>query len=236
MTAAFLCNRCPSCAVGPEMSPCQVWTGEKPLLANLKVFGCHAYFQVPKQKRSKFDARSVRCRYLGYSEHEKAYRFEDIENHRVMTSREARFIEDVFNHGKRSSTVVFQDEMVVDETSSQTDETDQDTDDAASNRNSMLDSTKNSQPQAPPDVDFEPGSKRHQRNRSLEQAVQIPGPRNTVFTDPRRLQILKLPTLLIQLGICLLPSSRRWNQATRPSGRMPATPEWHHCARTRLWN
>ena len=64
--------------------------------------------------------------------------------------------------------------MVVDKTSYQTDEADQDSDDAASNQDSMLDSTKNSQPQALPDVDFEPRSKRHQRNRSLEQAVQIP--------------------------------------------------------------
>uniref|UniRef100_A0AAV1UVQ8 Uncharacterized protein n=1 Tax=Peronospora matthiolae TaxID=2874970 RepID=A0AAV1UVQ8_9STRA len=30
------------------------------------------------------------------------------------------------------------------------------------------------QPQASPDEDFEPGSKRHQRNQSLEQAVTIP--------------------------------------------------------------
>ena len=74
-------------------------------------------------------------------------------------------MEDVFDHGKQSSTVVVQDKMVVDETSYQTDETDQDTDDAASNQDPMLDSTKYSQPQAPPDVNFEPGSKRDQRNR-----------------------------------------------------------------------
>ena len=174
MTATFLRHRFPRRAVSHDMPPYQVWNSKIPLFANLKVFGCHAYVQVPKQKCSKFGARSVRCRFLGYSEHEKAYRFEDIENHRVMTSRDSRFTEDVFDHGKRSSTVAAQDEMVVDETSSQTDETDQDTDDAASNRNSMLDSTKNSHPQASPDVGFEPGSKRHQQNRPLEKAVQIP--------------------------------------------------------------
>ena len=91
-----------------------------------------------------------------------------------MTSRDARFMEDVFDQGKCSGTLVVQDEMVVDETSSQTDDTDQDTDDAASNQDSMLDSTKNSHPQASPDVGFEPGSKRHQHNRPLEKAVQIP--------------------------------------------------------------
>ncbi|POM74855.1 Hypothetical protein PHPALM_8122, partial [Phytophthora palmivora] len=41
-------------------SPHHVWTGKKPLLSNLKVFGCHAYVTVPKEKRTKFDARSLR--------------------------------------------------------------------------------------------------------------------------------------------------------------------------------
>ena len=95
--------------------------------------------------------------------------------------------------------------MVVDETSSQTGETDRDTDDAASNQDPMLDSTKYSQPQAPPDVDFESGSKRHQRKRSLIRQCRFTRPRNKVFTDrlmrcPRRLKILKLHTLLIQWG------------------------------------
>ena len=174
MTATFLRNRCPTRTVGYNMSPYQVWTGKKPLLANLRVFGCHAYVHIPKEKRSKFDARSVRCRFLGYSEHEKAYRFEDIDNGRVITSRDARFMEDVFDHVKRSGTVAVQDEEVVEEPSSPTDHTDQDTDDAAPDQDLMPDRTTYSQPQAPPDVDFEPGSKRHQRNRSLEQAVEIP--------------------------------------------------------------
>ena len=109
MTVTFLRNQCPSRAVGHDMSPYQVWTGKKPLFANLKSFGCHAYVQVPKQKRSKFDARSKRCRFLGYSEHGKSYRFKDIEKRRVMKNRDARFMEEVLNHGKCSSTVVVQD-------------------------------------------------------------------------------------------------------------------------------
>uniref|UniRef100_H3GUW4 Integrase catalytic domain-containing protein n=1 Tax=Phytophthora ramorum TaxID=164328 RepID=H3GUW4_PHYRM len=43
MTATFLRNRCPTRAISHDKSPHQVWTGKKPLLANLKVFGCHAY-------------------------------------------------------------------------------------------------------------------------------------------------------------------------------------------------
>uniref|UniRef100_H3H9T3 Integrase catalytic domain-containing protein n=1 Tax=Phytophthora ramorum TaxID=164328 RepID=H3H9T3_PHYRM len=111
MTATFLRNRCPTRAISHDKSPHQVWTGKKPLLANLKVFGCHAYVHVPKAKRTKFDARSVRCRFLGYSEHEKAYRFEELESSRVLVSRDAQFMEDVFDSGRRD---YHQREVVVD--------------------------------------------------------------------------------------------------------------------------
>ena len=80
-----------------DKSPYQVWTGRKPVLTNLKVFGCHAFVTVPKEKRSKFDARSVRCRFLGFSEHEKAYRFEEVDSNRVLVSRDAKFMEDTFD-------------------------------------------------------------------------------------------------------------------------------------------
>ena len=73
MTSAFLRNRCPKRGIVVDKSPYQVWTGRKPVLTNLKVFGCHASVTVPKEKRSKYDARWIRCRFLGYSEHEKAY-------------------------------------------------------------------------------------------------------------------------------------------------------------------
>ena len=126
------------------MPPYQVWTGKKYLLASLKVFGCHAYVRVSKEKRSNFDARSVHCRFLCYSEHEKAYRFEDIGNGRVMTSRDARFMEEVFDHVKRRRTVAVQDRAVVDEPSFQCYQTDQDTDDAVPDQDFMADSTKHS--------------------------------------------------------------------------------------------
>ncbi|CEG49080.1 gag-pol polyprotein [Plasmopara halstedii] len=76
MTAMFIRNRCPWRANNLEKSPYELWTAKKPLLASLKVFGCHAFVHVPKEKRSKLDAKAVLCRFLGYSEHQKTYRFE----------------------------------------------------------------------------------------------------------------------------------------------------------------
>uniref|UniRef100_H3H9F8 Integrase catalytic domain-containing protein n=1 Tax=Phytophthora ramorum TaxID=164328 RepID=H3H9F8_PHYRM len=161
MTATFLRNRCPTRAVSHDKSPHQVWTGKKPLLANLKVFGCHAYVHVPKAKRTKFDARSVRCRFLGYSEHEKAYRFEELESSRVLVSRDAQFMEDVFDSGRRDyhqrEVVVIQDEETTDQDSSQSGEDDNE---------------EEEEEEAARDEDFGPGNKRHPRTQSLEEVTE----------------------------------------------------------------
>uniref|UniRef100_H3H7U1 Integrase catalytic domain-containing protein n=1 Tax=Phytophthora ramorum TaxID=164328 RepID=H3H7U1_PHYRM len=143
MTATFLRNRCPTRAISHDKSPHQVWTGKKPLLANLKVFGCHAYVHVPKAKRTKFDARSVRCRFLGYSEHEKAYRFEELESSRVLRE-----------------VVVIQDEETTDQDSSQSDEDDNEEEE------------EEEEEEAARDKDFGPGHKRHPRTQSLEEATE----------------------------------------------------------------
>ncbi|KAG6604645.1 Gag-pol Polyprotein [Phytophthora cinnamomi] len=164
VTATFLRNRCPTRAISHDKSPHQVWTGKKPLLANLKVFGCHAYVLVPKAKRSKFDARSVRCRFLGYSEHEKAYRFEEIESGRVLVSHDAQFMEDVFDGGRRKYATK---EVVI----GLPDEDDEDATDEETPSESGEDGSEGETARG---EDFEPGSKRHPRTQSLEEAVEVP--------------------------------------------------------------
>ena len=50
MAAVFLRDRCPIRAIGSDKSPYEVWNGKTLLLANLNVFGCHAYVRVPSAK------------------------------------------------------------------------------------------------------------------------------------------------------------------------------------------
>jgi hypothetical protein len=45
--ACYLVNRSPS-SVMDEKTPHEVWTGKKPSLENLRVFGCDVYVHVPK--------------------------------------------------------------------------------------------------------------------------------------------------------------------------------------------
>ncbi|KAF1318429.1 Integrase catalytic core protein, partial [Globisporangium splendens] len=194
-TAAFLRNRCPTRAIGHDKSPHEVWTQKKPLLKNLKVFGCHAYVHVPSEKRSKLDARSVLCRFLGYSDHEKAYRFEELSSGRIVVSRDAQFMEDTFDSGKRtqigSKAVEFRD---ADEATDGEGDDDHDYEESDEDMGEQpaepvptherpseprptnerpqwqQRQTPRQQPQRPqqPNVEYPPGSKRHSRTHSLE--------------------------------------------------------------------
>ena len=63
-TACYLVNRSPS-SVLEDKNPQEVWTGKKPSLSHLRVFGCDAYVHVPKEKRTKLDSKSENASLLG---------------------------------------------------------------------------------------------------------------------------------------------------------------------------
>ena len=48
-TTCYPVNRSPSSAL-EDKTPHEVWTGKKPSLSHLRVFGCDAYVHVPKEK------------------------------------------------------------------------------------------------------------------------------------------------------------------------------------------
>uniref|UniRef100_A0AAV1TC62 Reverse transcriptase Ty1/copia-type domain-containing protein n=1 Tax=Peronospora matthiolae TaxID=2874970 RepID=A0AAV1TC62_9STRA len=173
MTAMFLRNRCPTRAIHQDKSPFKVWTMKKPILANLKVFGCHAYVQVPQDKRAKFDSKSSLCCFLGYAEHQKSYRFEEVSTGAIKISRDATFMEDKFDEGPRnynddSSVVEFDDhdedeekeEGKTDDDMNSSDDDDEDTRSSKSN------------------------IKRHTRTQSLEKATIIPSPLSVLGETP----------------------------------------------------
>jgi hypothetical protein len=47
-------------------TPHEVWSGKNPLVPHLKVFGCDAFFHVPKEKKRKLDKKTVKCIFIGY--------------------------------------------------------------------------------------------------------------------------------------------------------------------------
>ena len=91
-TAMYLLNRVPSKAV--SKTPFELWTGRKPSLRHLHVWGCPAEVRVYNPQEKKLDFRTISGYFIGYPEKSKGYRFY-CPNHstRIVESGNARFIE-----------------------------------------------------------------------------------------------------------------------------------------------
>ena len=92
-TAVYLLNRSPTHTVKGK-TPEEVWSGRKPKISHLKVFGSIAYVWIPTAKRSKLDSKSQKLMMTGYNDHHKAYRLIDIATGRLSFSRDVVFDED----------------------------------------------------------------------------------------------------------------------------------------------
>ena len=71
-TAAYVANRSPKQSLQGR-TPEELWSGKKPNLFNLKVFGCPAYAHVPTQLRQKMNPKAKPCTFLGYCANQKGY-------------------------------------------------------------------------------------------------------------------------------------------------------------------
>jgi hypothetical protein len=72
-TAVYIQNRSPHAILG-EKTPKEAFTGEKPEVGHLRIFGCPVYIHVPKEKRTKMEPSGKKGTFVGYSETSKAYR------------------------------------------------------------------------------------------------------------------------------------------------------------------
>ena len=103
-TANYILNRTPSTSV--ERTPYELWYGTRPDLSNMKVFGCKAYVHIPKEKRNKLSPKSKLCKFVGYCENQKGYRFYDVSTIcGLIVSRDATFIE--LNNGSEDQVIEF---------------------------------------------------------------------------------------------------------------------------------
>ncbi|KRT78250.1 hypothetical protein AMK59_6683 [Oryctes borbonicus] len=100
--AAYLLNRSPSSQLS-NTTPAELWYGKKPDVKNLRVFGSTAYSHIPKELRSKFDAKSEKCIMVGYTT--TGYRLWSLEKQKIIVSRDVVFNEKNF-HYKDTQTQV----------------------------------------------------------------------------------------------------------------------------------
>ena len=100
-TVAYLINRSPT--RGHGRTPEEIWSGQKPDLSHLKVFGCKALVHIPKKFRRKFDPKSTEMIFVGYCENTKGYRLIHPVTRRLTISRDVVFIENEFVRNVRST-------------------------------------------------------------------------------------------------------------------------------------
>ncbi|CAL9019831.1 unnamed protein product [Prunus brigantina] len=92
-TAVYLLNRCPSKSL-KKMTPFEAYTGRKPGIAHLKVFGCLCHVLIPSVLRHKLEENSHKCIFMGYGLCEKGYRLYDPKTRKIILSRDVYFDEE----------------------------------------------------------------------------------------------------------------------------------------------
>ncbi|KAI4334662.1 hypothetical protein L6164_013380 [Bauhinia variegata] len=92
-TAAHVINLSPAVALQSDV-PDRVWYGKDVSYDHLHVFGCKAFVHVPKDERSKLDAKTRQCVFIGYGHDDFGHRFYDLVEKKLVRSRDVIFMED----------------------------------------------------------------------------------------------------------------------------------------------
>eukprot|EP00253_Pinus_taeda_P020612 PITA_20612 len=92
-TAVYLQNRSPHRALG-HMTPEEAFSGKKPDIGHLRIFGCITYSYIPKEKRTKLEPTIEKGIFVGYSETSKAFWIYIPAQRKVVVRRDVNFEED----------------------------------------------------------------------------------------------------------------------------------------------
>lgn len=92
-TVAYIRNRTP---VGPEgKTPEEAYSGKKPYIGHMRVWGCLAYARVPKENReNKLEPVAIQCIFIGYRPTKRQYRLYNPQAQEVIVATAPKFEED----------------------------------------------------------------------------------------------------------------------------------------------
>ncbi|CAI7885694.1 unnamed protein product [Closterium sp. NIES-54] len=91
--ATVIRNRVLTHLGGQHWVPMEKWSGKKPLVDMLHVFGCMGLVHVPKEKRDKLQAAAVWAVHLGLARGSKGWLMWDPKSNTIFTTRDAKFME-----------------------------------------------------------------------------------------------------------------------------------------------
>ena len=90
--AVYILNKSPSSSVEGK-TPYEVWSGKRPNIQHMRVFGCIAYAHVPDQIWKKLDDKAEKCIFIDYNNVTKGYKLYNPKMEKVIVSRDVIFDE-----------------------------------------------------------------------------------------------------------------------------------------------
>ncbi|KAH9752860.1 hypothetical protein KPL71_014876 [Citrus sinensis] len=95
--AVYLSNRSPTRNVWGKTLQ-EAWSGRKPGITHLRVFGSIAHVHVPDESRAKLDDKSEKFIFIGYDNNSKGYKLYNPNNGKIVISRDKKKIDEQQEH------------------------------------------------------------------------------------------------------------------------------------------
>jgi hypothetical protein len=92
-TIVYVQNRLSHSALGFKTLE-EMFSGKKPEVSHIKIFGCPVFVHIPKEKRTKIDPSGKKGIFVGYCEVSKAFKIYIPGYHHIEISRDVTFDED----------------------------------------------------------------------------------------------------------------------------------------------
>jgi hypothetical protein len=92
-----------------------MFTGKKPKVSHLKIFGCLVFIHIPKEKRNKLEPSGKKGIFVGYCEVSKAFRIYIPGHHHIEISSDVTFDEEATLKKSRRCQLeeVYEEEPVI---------------------------------------------------------------------------------------------------------------------------
>jgi hypothetical protein len=104
-TTVYMKNRSPAAGLDSNSTPYEMWTGRKPNVSHLRIFGSPVMVHIPKEKRRKWDKKAGKMYLVGYSDNIKGYRLYDPESRKIIVARDVVVMENVSDNSTTATLV-----------------------------------------------------------------------------------------------------------------------------------
>jgi hypothetical protein len=107
-TTVYVHNKSPHRILG-DKTPEEAFSGVKPEIGHLRIFGCPIYIHVHVEKRTKLEPSGQKGIFVGYSETSKAYKIFIPVQRKIVVRRDVKFEENLASRSTQESSAVTED-------------------------------------------------------------------------------------------------------------------------------